>query len=47
MPGRTIKIATSAGGEFDCYLALPAANEPVPAIVLACAVHGVAMRRAL
>jgi carboxymethylenebutenolidase len=41
MQGQTIKIAASAGGEFDCYLALPAANEPVPAIVLACAVHGV------
>jgi carboxymethylenebutenolidase len=41
MPGQTIKIAANAGGEFDCYLALPAANEPVPAIVLASAVHGV------
>jgi len=41
MPGQTIKIAASAGGEFDCYLALPAVKEPVPAIVLASAIHGV------
>ena len=41
MPGETIKIASSAGGAFDCYLALPAAPEPVPAVVLASAVHGV------
>jgi carboxymethylenebutenolidase len=41
MPGQTVKIAASAGGEFDCYLALPATAEPVPAIVLACAIHGV------
>ena len=41
MPAETIKIASSAGGEFDCYLATPAAREPVPAIVLASAIHGV------
>ncbi len=41
MPGQTIKIAASAGGEFDCYLALPTVKEPVPAIVLASAIHGV------
>jgi carboxymethylenebutenolidase len=41
MPGKTIKIRSTEGGEFDCYLALPAAAGPVPAIVLACAVHGV------
>lgn len=38
--GETIKIAAS-GGEFDCYRALPAAAGPVPAVVLASAVHGV------
>jgi carboxymethylenebutenolidase len=41
MTGQTIKIAAGAGGEFDCYLALPEAKEPVPAIVLASAIHGV------
>jgi len=44
MPGKTIKIRSSNGGEFDCYLALPAtgtAEAKVPAIVLASAVHGV------
>jgi carboxymethylenebutenolidase len=39
--GDTIKIRSSAGGEFDCYLAAPTSSEAVPAIVLACAVHGV------
>jgi carboxymethylenebutenolidase len=42
MPGQAIKIASREGGEFDCYLAQPAAaKEPVPAIVLASAIHGV------
>jgi len=42
MPGETIKIASRDGGSFDCYLATPAAaGEPVPAIVLASAIHGV------
>jgi carboxymethylenebutenolidase len=41
MPGKTIKISASEGGEFDCYLAMPESGEPTPAVVLACAVHGV------
>jgi carboxymethylenebutenolidase len=41
MPGKTIKIAASSGGEFDCYLAVPDVKERVPAMVLASAVHGV------
>jgi carboxymethylenebutenolidase len=41
MPVTTIKIAASGGGEFDCYLATPAAAGPAPAVVLASAVHGV------
>jgi carboxymethylenebutenolidase len=42
MSGQDIKIRSSAGGEFDCYLAAPAApGGRVPAIVLASAVHGV------
>ena len=41
MAGKTIKIRSTDGGEFDCYLATPEAPGKVPAIVLACAVHGV------
>src|SRR3990170_5257563 len=36
-----IKIRSSDGSEFDCYLAIPEASGKVPAIVLASAVHGV------
>jgi carboxymethylenebutenolidase len=41
MAGQTVRIASSQGGTFDCYLALPAAQDKVPAVVLACAIHGV------
>jgi carboxymethylenebutenolidase len=41
MPGQTIKVRASGGGEFSCYLAMPQAAGPVPAVVLASAVHGV------
>ena len=42
MPANSVKIHSSEGGEFDCYLATPAGSTgPVPAVVLACAVHGV------
>jgi carboxymethylenebutenolidase len=41
MAGKTVKIRSSDGGEFDCYLAAPQAADKVPAIVLTCAVHGV------
>ena len=41
MPGKDIKVRSSGGGEFDCYLVTPAAGGKVPAIVLASAVHGV------
>src|SRR5262245_14002246 len=40
MAGKTIKIQNTTGG-FDCYLAMPQASAPVPAVVLASAVHGV------
>jgi carboxymethylenebutenolidase len=44
MTGRTIKIHGTTGN-FDCYLAMPQASGSVPAVVpavvLACAVHGV------
>ena len=38
---KELKVASSKGGEFDCYLALPDGSAKVPAIVLASAVHGV------
>jgi len=41
MAGKDIKIRSSGGGEFDCYLVTPEAKGKVPAIVLASAVHGV------
>ena len=41
MAGKSIKIRSSGGGEFDCYLVTPDAKGKVPAIVLASAVHGV------
>lgn len=41
MPGKTIPIHSTTGS-FDCYLAMPpASRDPVPAVVLASAVHGV------
>jgi carboxymethylenebutenolidase len=41
MPAQTIKITSSTGGQFDCYVSLPAGNAAVPAVVIAAAVHGV------
>jgi carboxymethylenebutenolidase len=41
MSGHTVKIRSSGGGEFDCYLAVPKTDSPVPAMVLASAIHGV------
>jgi carboxymethylenebutenolidase len=41
MPANNIKIKSREGGEFDCYLTVPQTREPVPAVVLASAVHGV------
>jgi carboxymethylenebutenolidase len=38
---KDIKIRSSQGGEFACYLVAPDAAGKVPAIVLASAVHGV------
>jgi carboxymethylenebutenolidase len=40
--GEHIRIkSSSGGGEFDCYLALPAGGGKAPAVVMASAVHGV------
>jgi len=41
MPASTVKIPSSSGSAFDCYLALPASPQPTPAIVLASAIVGV------
>ncbi len=41
MAGTDIKIRSRNGGEFDCYLAKPAAGSKAPAIVIASSVHGV------
>ncbi len=41
MSGTTVKLRSSEGGEFDCYVALPEGSGPTPAIVLACAITGV------
>ena len=40
MQRQDIRIKSSTGGEFDCYLALPDAPGKVPAVVLASAIHG-------
>jgi carboxymethylenebutenolidase len=41
MSGNTVEVRSSDGGEFDCYLVTPKTDRPVPAIVLASAIHGV------
>jgi carboxymethylenebutenolidase len=41
MAGKSIKIRGRAGSEFDCYLSMPQTDGPVPAVVLASAIHGI------
>ena len=41
MQAKSVKIRSTAGGEFDCYLAMPETTTLAPAVVLASAVHGV------
>ncbi len=41
MAGEHVKVKSSGGGEFDCYLALPTGGPKAPAVVMASAVHGV------
>jgi carboxymethylenebutenolidase len=41
MQRKDIKIRSQSGSEFDCYMVVPEVKGPVPAIVLASAVHGV------
>lgn len=38
---KDIKIRSSEGAEFDCYVVTPDSDKKVPAIVLASAIHGV------
>ncbi|MDA0226096.1 MAG: dienelactone hydrolase family protein [Proteobacteria bacterium] len=38
---KIIRIRSSTGPEFDCYVALPEGNAKAPAVVLASAIHGV------
>jgi len=41
MQKKDIKIPSSGGKTFDCYVVAPVTKEKVPAIVLASAIHGV------
>jgi carboxymethylenebutenolidase len=41
MRGKNVKVRSSRGGEFDCYVAAPESSAAAPAVVLASAVHGV------
>ena len=42
MVRKDIKVRSSGGGEFDCYVVTPdGSRQVVPAMVLASAVHGV------
>jgi carboxymethylenebutenolidase len=41
MQARNVKIRSSEGGEFDCYVVTPRTDAKVPAMVIASAVHGV------
>jgi carboxymethylenebutenolidase len=41
MQRKDIKVRSSTGGDFDCYLVTPDTSGKVPAMVLASAVHGV------
>jgi len=41
MHGKNIKVRSSTGGEFDCYVVAPGSGAKVPAVVIASAVHGV------
>jgi carboxymethylenebutenolidase len=41
MQKKDIRIPSTDGGEFDCYVVTPAAKDKTPAVVLASAIHGV------
>jgi len=39
--GTTIRVRSSEGPEFDCYVAMPQAGPAIPAVVLASSIYGV------
>jgi carboxymethylenebutenolidase len=41
MPGTSVRVSATEGGEFDCYLATPAGDDTAPAVVLVCSIDGV------
>jgi carboxymethylenebutenolidase len=41
MRAQIVKVHSSKGGDFDCYIAAPGGSAKVPAMVIASAVHGV------
>src|SRR3979490_2414403 len=41
MQGKDVRVRSSEGGQFDCYVVTPRTGAKVPAIVLASAGHGV------
>src|SRR6185312_1488014 len=41
MPGNVVSIASRRAHHLGCYLAMPAAEGPMPGVVLASAIHGV------
>src|SRR4249920_1818587 len=41
MHARDVRVRSTGGGDFDCYVAVPRSAAKVPAVVLASAVHGV------
>ena len=41
MQRKDIKVRSSGGGQFDCYVVIPDTATTTPAVVLASAVHGV------
>ena len=41
MEAQNVKVRSSKGGDFDCYVATPGGSAKVPAMVIGSAVHGV------
>jgi carboxymethylenebutenolidase len=41
MNGKDVRVRSTGGGDFDCYVSVPRSTARVPAVVLASAVHGV------
>jgi carboxymethylenebutenolidase len=41
MPSSIMRVPSSTGGAFDCYLALPASPAKTPAVIFGCAIVGI------